>query len=365
MRKLIVSGAVAAVVVVLSACGADSTRPDRDQPGGSGGAAAGGGGGAAGSTAGEGGAGGSGNASGSGATAGTGGAGNAGGSAGYGAAEQIDTLATGLNMPSEIEVDDTHAYWVDGYGNPSLGRVAKAGGALEELVLDTMAVDLALDDTHVYFTATGMDASVRRLPKSGGPPEVLAQDVGSPFGIALDGTWVYWTDASGGNAYRVAKTGGTPELLTSGLDDPWRIAIDDSTVFVAEVLTIASFPKDGGARTLVASPGKAGSYGPSEILVDDSWVYFGMSGFTPSGLTRMAKDGTGQESLYDKAVMDAAMDATHVYLGVWNAIGRADRGTGQTEIIAPQQPNVAGIAVDATHAYWTDVADGAVRRIAK
>jgi hypothetical protein len=112
-----------------------------------------------------------------------------------GSALQRDT------MPAwNVVIDSTYAYFTTGNHDPkgpnAVMRMAKTGGAPEELAKATYAFALALDGDSVYFTDTNAGA-IERVPKGGGVPTTVATDGDDPIGIAVDDRCVYWTNAHG------------------------------------------------------------------------------------------------------------------------------------------------------------------------
>ena len=155
-------------------------------------------------------------------------------------------LATGLNEPVNVALDDGYAYWVDqgmyGGSNKAVKRVPLCGGSVESTgvgssqpvgsrgrryspgLLDersrqrarrrhperrqerrdpapprderqpsTPAVLWPWSASFLYWTAADAVNTIGRIPLDGGAPEVVVAGYGLTDGIAVDSTYVYWT----------------------------------------------------------------------------------------------------------------------------------------------------------------------------
>jgi len=199
---------------------------------------------------------------------------------------------------------------------------------------------LVIDRRYVYWVNHGVDVfgngAIMRLAKTGGDPEVVAANQNVPEGLVVDDQAIYWTnrgDANGqGQLVCAAKVGGTPRVLVSGLDWPVELVQDSQYVYWTNWSTndIWRFPKAGGQRELVASPGGKVMNG---IAVDDRQAYVG---------TEATSTTTAAVVGFDKA------------------------GGGAATAMGPIADSVlAYLAVDDSDVYWTNYIDGSVRRVAK
>jgi hypothetical protein len=149
------------------------------------------------------------------------------------------------------------------------------------------------------------------------------------MGIAVDATDVYWT-TSHGEIYRCGKSGcaGTPTLVTHTLAGMDAIAVDDANVYAAGA-GLLSCPKSGCAQPTVLTIVDL----PTSFLVTD-----GLNLYWPRVTTLFPAHG---------AVFRCAVS-----------------GCSAPELIAAaDQPG--GIAIDATHIYWSDTANGTISSLAK
>jgi len=331
---------VVTLVAPLAACGgAGQGSPENAagvSNGGAAGAAATGGGGSS--------SGGSGGATGGAAgTASSGGAagGPSGGAAGTGGVGEpsfgpVEELETGVNLPDDVATDATHVYWVEeGSYTPNYqgdGRVvrrAKSGGTIEVLASGRYSpAHVEVDDSRVYFGDSGN----------------------------------YWDTSKPGRIASVAKSGGTVSEITSD-SVIYGLATDATTLFFFTPTQVKKVPKAGGNKATLAGALDA----LNDIAVDASGVYFTSS--TQDGLPvsqgmgtvrRVAASGGALTLLAEaKSAGGVAVTDAYVLYGSKGSILRVSKSGGAPVTLATSS-SVMNIAVDATHAYWTDCAGGSV-----
>jgi hypothetical protein len=202
------------------------------------------------------------------------------------------TLASNLNAPVAIAVDDDYLYWIDGLENGAIHRFDKrtgdkTGDVSIPLVFPTA---LTLDETHVYFTTLGRDGGGNTGPVDHGiwrvergftqaaAPERLAFEL-APFAVAVDAQYVYWgtvSNLAAGNVCDVARGsfGAIRRLPKAGADASATVtlvdketcvialSLDQSNVYysllgdTAQTGMIKATPKDSaadaGPRTLAS-----------------------------------------------------------------------------------------------------------------
>jgi hypothetical protein len=217
---------------------------------------------------------------------------------------------------------------------------------------------VAVDDTEIY--AADGSGKIVACAKSGCPmgPRVVASGAGMrSMGIAVDATHVYWATTSDGTILSAPKGGGPVSTVETG-GYPYEIAVDATDVYWADNDgPIAKAPKGGGLATVLADMSAHG--GGMAIALDDANVYFGTSDgyywqISKSGgkPLLLATDG-GNEP------WGIAVDARNVYY-VSNQMGSATGavksvpiGGGCVTTLASAQGFFVGVAVDASHVYFT------------
>ncbi|HMR06176.1 MAG TPA: hypothetical protein PKA88_10365, partial [Polyangiaceae bacterium] len=223
-------------------------------------------------------------------------------------------------------------------------------------------------------------ASVASMPS--GPLRVIAGRQYDVLGLAADASHLYWTRRGDGAVRRVAIDGGAPEIIASGQNQPHAIAVVGPTVFWTN---IGKWPNntpaaDGSLQQWVVGAStptqlSSGLRGPLAFAVDDTHVYVAL---IYGAIYRVAR-ADGKVAVFAKgqdSPRGIALDATHVY---WTNLGRVGSGGalavasgsvnrkkktgGAPSVLADSQQTSADITVDGQHVYW--LASGIVRRVAK
>jgi hypothetical protein len=180
------------------------------------------------------------------------------------------------------------------------------------------------------------------------PPCLLAEHRSYAFRIVADGKSIFWTERAlkqPGSVMSLPRTGGTPTTLVAGLADPLYLAVDAQAVYwgstglLAGVETgafsgaVARVGKDGaGPKALVSSVAD-----PQAIALDADRVYF--------------------HGLLDRA------GSPDVQFGTIHAVPKAG---GKVVAVVPEDGGTPlGIAVDATHLYFTNAFPGGIMRAPK
>jgi hypothetical protein len=245
-----------------------------------------------------------------------------------GAVKGIDDLGNNTTFsatefqPTIVRADANNVYWIDvatatdaGALAPSTGRImmAAATGPVATTVLATgqnYPAGLAIDATGLYWSnsgATGTDGlvvkcSIRFCGRSSLDPSIietptqLAMGQSNPLGVALDATNVYWANSGTGTNGQIMK---------------------------------CAIGGCGMAPTVVAS----GLVFPNEVAVSGASLYWTNSG-TSSATGGLVLDGS---------VMTCPVSGC----------------VGSPTILASNQANPEGIAVDSTGVYWTNFGSAA------
>lgn len=184
-------------------------------------------------------------------------------------------LASGIETPIAIAVDDQYVYWLDlgtftGSAikpNGKVERVTKKGESRQTLASGLSApLVMAIDSTDVYFGETGFalatpSAGLRKVRKSGGTVTKLT-DGRAVTAIDIDGTEVFYASVIGEEASdpqlsRIATSGGTPTVVYR---DRFvlNLRVDGETILIIgpendELDFLASIPKSGGSTRMLRS----------------------------------------------------------------------------------------------------------------
>jgi hypothetical protein len=269
---------------------------------------------------------------------------------------------------SQLAVDSTNVYWVDG---SSVLMVGVDGGAVVTLVSGTPGVGpVAVDSTNVYWTTA---SAVMKAPLAGGPSTTLTASQNSQgYSMTVDGTNVYWgafapggvpsimeVPISGGTSvtlaanthlggpmtlaggtlvysvdqslWSVGLTGGTPTTIASivGSGGVASLAFNGTDIFIATENgtsggTIEWVPPSGGTPVAIAT----NESWPSAVAADTTGVYWttlyqGGSYTTPGTIRRAALDGSAACTLAVVSADALAVDATSIYWTTGNKIMKA------------------------------------------
>lgn len=226
---------------------------------------------------------------------------------------------------------------------------------------------LAIDATHIYFVDYSA-GNVRRVSKDGKTVELLATGQ-TAIRVAVDDSFAYWTDNTGKRLMKVAKTGGTPIIVASDVNAAQAVKPTADRVYVSDYTSagrIGWVPKAGGTTTWIAT----GVPWPSDIALTPAHAYF--TSVANNGVVRRVPldGGTVNDvlALDNSVAIEANADSVFVTsIGTGKGKGVIVRvplagGAGVTVASALQEP--AGVTVDQTHLYYTDVGANTVNRIA-
>jgi hypothetical protein len=180
-------------------------------------------------------------------------------------------IATGYVRLRDVRVDADALYFAATSADGSVARIMKRsrldGAETELATFDTPGFafvgDLAVDATHVYFQGSeGAGARIWRVAKAGGAREEVVAD--APYNIGgfyVDGDDLYWSDAglwesegddgpshyTCGAIYRTAVSGGARALVAAEQREPTRIVVDAARVYWA---TFGNFGVDAEVRAI-------------------------------------------------------------------------------------------------------------------
>ncbi len=332
-----------ATLALLTTLGCTSEVPLGDGTGGTAGAATGGAAGAGtggsagagtGGTAGAatGGTAGVGGTAGSGGSAGAAGGGGTGGATACVAAATTGTLtelvSDAVKLFAVAESGDTLYYAVaNANAATTLGSVKKDGTGQTKILgskdsAGFLPTVLDTDSTHLYWLAGGIQTRAYRRPLAGGVIETMNSShiVGSSTALAATASKVFWSN--GGSAiYSAPKGVDLPALAynvtagrmagismaSNGSDVVWVEWIDPNDTQASTHIIRQGNEKGDPAKTIASIP----TFHPDSVNVDATDVYYGMGG---KEVGRLSLGGGARTTLHTGQITaHIATDATHVY----------------------------------------------------
>jgi hypothetical protein len=233
-------------------------------------------------------------------------------------------------------------------------------------------LSIAADETGVYWPAPS-PGDVRRASVDGSNKATIFHGGGAPSFVALDDTSVFWTESNTGRvraALKSAVSSTTPAAEASGQPTPYALAVGGGAVFWHDYATThelrTASASLSGASTIATLPGNVFALG-----ADASYIYAGVGG----GLdvvrrTPRATPGTFTDVTPAQSDLRAfAVDTTRVFY-----TSKANGVVASNTLASPSTSSIVygsteggpnGLALDSTHVYWANTADGRIRRAFK
>ncbi len=265
-----------------------------------------------------------------------------------------------------LALDDGYVYWPEQGTRAAIARVAKTGGARQQLTTTTDApLAVAVNSSNVFWTESAFaSSSIQMMPKAGGTPQALYTDseadstlnnavanetrvyvsrshfasasdaisVGfaqqdllvhgqsgsdgseiNGFNLALDTASVYWlstTNFDGGQVLRSSLTGMEGQVLASPSTVAGLVVLNGLAYFVTGN-TIQSVPMAGGTPATVFSSADVSG---AVLAGSGTSLYFGSA----NALWRVGTDGSNPTRLLttDGSLTFAVADSTGVYASI-------------------------------------------------
>jgi hypothetical protein len=261
-------------------------------------------------------------------------------------------LASEAATPVNIALSSTHVYWVTA---SAVRRIPKAGGSVETVVSGfTSLRGIGTSSTHVYFTDQGgSTGSVLRAPLAGSTSESFASPVTSPLTLAVRGTTAYWSHSTGVNSKPMA--GGSVTTIADTSHAAVSIAVDDDFVFYVLGGLQGSVGRDSVSSTQNAATLIQGLKFPSQIALDDTYVYVTVNG--DDVVRRVPKaGGTATQFATVDAPVGILVDGQYVFVAaeVDKQIVQIPKAGGSPVVRKSNASSPTILVGDSTRVYWIE-----------
>jgi hypothetical protein len=268
------------------------------------------------------------------------------------------SLASGLNYPSSIAVDETWAYYTTRVGNINvLNKVLKTGGG-ETTILSTNFGNyghIALSDTSIFLSFLG--TSIVKVPKNGGAITTLySTNYGSLEAIMLRDGLVYWANYYTGTIFSMPVDGDTVSTVAVGPTSVAAIELDNTNIYWSTMDypgSVYSQPKIGGSRTILAGGFMSPTLG---LIIHGNWLYWTASSY----IYRIPKAGGAKETLASNLnnAWDMVCDGTNLFWVEFTSPGGCVKqmplAGGPIIILATNLTSPTALVVDDKNVYWAE-----------
>jgi len=143
-------------------------------------------------------------------------------------------LVTGTPYVGSVALDGTHVYFSSSTNPGSVSKVLQAGGSVATLASGLNQPNgVALDDSAVYFSVYGT-GEVQKIGKDGFGSQLLASGYGGPIDIDISGEYAFFTNGIGHLVVQVPKTGGAAiTRMNSGF--PYSLKASNGIIYWSDL----------------------------------------------------------------------------------------------------------------------------------
>jgi len=240
------------------------------------------------------------------------------------------------------------------------------GCTLLSLAGDNATIDhgLSLDDGYVYWAEQSGRVAVARVAKSGGAREDLIVTKDIPYSPSPTATQVFFsTSGFSQSALNVIpKTGGTATVIGTNADAISNVVANDARVyfsrehFLDSSYEVVSVAPDGSDEIVHAT---TGSFRENQNAIDSTHLYFLNSDFfDPTLIQRTTLDGTTVENvttLEDISTFALAGDSIVLYDTNSKALYSVPKSGGTAALLYKPtgSDEIVALAASDRFAYWT------------
>jgi virginiamycin B lyase len=271
-------------------------------------------------------------------------------------------FATACVLAAVAAPAQAYIYWSDDSGN-TIARATLDGQQVQQSFIQGVSNpgQVVVDASHIYWFNRG-DGAIGRanIDGSGVNADFIPGAAAVGSGLAVGDGYIFWTDFQNSTLGRANVDGSGAGTIVTGLMSPRGVAVDAGHVYWTNYgvengqLPIGRANLDGTEAVndfiLAPSPG-TGQIG--QMVADSSHLYWGHG----PNIARATSDGTNINTGFAVAPggnAGLAVDASHIY---WSTngdysfdahpIARANLdGTGVNAVFIDNHPLVGGIAVD-------------------
>lgn len=192
-----------------------------------------------------------------------------------------------------------------------------------------------------------------------------------PLGVSVLGNEIWWVSQSD-QALRSCVLGSctNPTTYVTNQGPLWGLAIDGANAYFTDVINgkLRKCSRSSCAATVASMNDVLGyAYG---VAVDGTTLYVARSAGGAGAILQCTTTSCNNPTTFLPGVnaRPLAIDATRVYWGELKKLRACPRvgcTAGAIEDIVTDAAEVTGIALDATHIWFTDYASNAIKRVAK
>lgn len=276
------------------------------------------------------------------------------------------TMAGGAT--SAVAVDSSGVYWADRGGERVMRADLDGANPMELVTGEAGLEDIEVLPGMLFWTGSGNVGAYNLILSSNVP---IAGGESNPFGITVHDTFAYWANFASGAIRRAPTDGGMqPTDWYSNLSSqPSAIVNDGTNLYWTNVVNgggVLSLPISGGSETQLVTEDAA-----RELAISPQFLYWVRQ--TEESIVRMLPT-TGQMPTMVVSglgrLQGLAVDGEDVFFTVNEAptceVMRT-RGDGMgtpLKLADGCTDSPFGLAVDASHVYWSDI-DNTVKRVAR